>query len=211
MASTQPTFDDVWRILQENALQQKESERRFERMAQENEIRRQENDRRFQETQRAIQKSSDETDRKIKEVSLIVGRLGNRLGEFIEEAVRPAAVRLFRERGIEVHEVHQNVSSQRGEEGIEVDLLVVDDTDVVAIECKSNLKLDDVRDHLARLAKLKRLLPTYMDRRVMGALAAMVIPANVASHAYREGLFVIGQNGEQLEIRNDLGFVPKAW
>jgi hypothetical protein len=190
MSSTQPTFDDLMRTL--------------DRIAQDGE-------RRFKEMERAIQKSSDETDRKLKEASLIVGRLGNRLGEFIEEAVRPAAVRLFRERGIEVHEVHENVTSQRGDEGIEVDLLVVNDTDVIAIECKSNLKLDDVREHLDRLAKLKRLLPTYTDKRVMGALAAMVIPANVARYAYREGLFVIGQNGEQLEIRNDLEFVPRAW
>jgi hypothetical protein len=197
MSSTQPTFDDVIRTL--------------DRIAQDSERRSKESERRFKEMERAMQKSSDETDRKLKEASLIVGRLGNRLGEFIEEAVRPAAVRLFRERGIEVHEVHENVTSQRGDEGIEVDLLVVNDTDVIAIECKSKLKLDDVREHLDRLAILKRLLPKYADSRVMGAMAAMVIPANVARYAYREGLFVIGQNGEQLEIRNDLAFVPKAW
>lgn len=182
MSSTQPTLDDVWRLFQETDRQFKETDRQFK-----------------------------ETDRRIKEMAASIGRLGNRLGEFIEDAVRPSAVRLFRERGIVVHEVHQNVSSQRGDEGLEVDLLVVNDTCVVAIECKSHLKLDDVNEHLARLAKLKRLLPKYADSKVMGALAAMVIPDNVAAYAYRKGLFVIGQSGEDLAIRNDAAFTPAIW
>jgi hypothetical protein len=152
-----------------------------------------------------------ETDRKLKEVTANIGKLGGRLGDFIEDAVRPAAVRLFRERGIEVHEVHENVSAQRDGEGIEVDLLVVNDTDVVAIECKSQLKQDFVDEHLLRLTKLKRMLPKYADCRVMGAMAAMVIPDNVAQYAYRQGLFVIGQSGDHLEIRNDEGFRPALW
>ncbi|MDD5036474.1 MAG: DUF3782 domain-containing protein [Methylococcaceae bacterium] len=174
--------DEIWAILRELAQSQKETDRKFQ-----------------------------ETDRKIKEVTASIGKLGNRLGDFIEDAVRPAAVRLFRERGIDVHEVQQNVSVQRGEEGIEVDLMVVNDTDVVAVECKSNLKLDDVNEHLTRLAKLKRLLPRYANARVMGAVAAMVIPDNVARYAYSKGLFVIGQSGEHLEIRNDAQFAPTVW
>jgi hypothetical protein len=109
-------------------------------------------------------------------MSVAIGKLGNRLEDFIKDAVSPAAVRLFRERGIAVHEVHQNIEAQRDGEGIEIDLLVVDTVDVVAIECKSHLTLDDVREHLARLGKLKRLLPSYADKRVLGAVAAMAIP-----------------------------------
>lgn len=62
-----------------------------------------------------------ETDLKSKEVMAGIGRLGNRLGEFVEEMVRPGAVRLFRSRGFEVHEVHQNVSARREEGEIEVE------------------------------------------------------------------------------------------
>ena len=110
-----------------------------------------------------------------------------------------------------MHEVHQKIDAQRGNDGIEVDLLVVNDTDVIAIECKSNLSVDDVKDHLERLSKIKRMLPTYADKRIMGAVAAMVIPDAVALYAYRHGLFVIGQNGEQLHIRNKEGFNPAVW
>jgi hypothetical protein len=39
----------------------------------------------------------------------------------------------------------------------------------------------------------------------------MVIPENVAQYAYRQGLYVIGQTGNQLVVRNDLKFKAKFW
>jgi hypothetical protein len=181
--------EDIWKILRELARSQSE----------------------LAESQKQTAEQFRDTDRRLKEVTANIGKLGNRLGDFIEDAVRPAAVRLFRERGVEVHEVHQNIRSQRGGEGLELDLLVVNDQDVVAIECKSNLSLDDINEHLKRLAKLKRLLPSYANKRVFGAMAAMVIPGDVAQYAYRKGLYVIGQSGGHLEIHNDDQFVPGVW
>jgi hypothetical protein len=82
---------------------------------------------------------------------------------------------------------------------------------VVVIECKSNLSVDDVNDHLERLEKVKRLLPRYNNCKVLGAVAGMVIPDNVATYAIKKGLYVIGQNGDHLELRNEQSFTPKAW
>ncbi len=163
------------------------------------------------ETERIIKELQRETAREIKEVNKSIGRLTNRLGEFVEEAVRPAAVKLFRERGIDVHEVQQNIVVKRDGEGLEIDLLVVNDKDTVAIECKSNLSIDDVNEHLERLEKMKRLIPRYKDNRILGAVAGMVIPENVAIYAIRKGLYVIGQNGEHLELRNEESFAARVW
>lgn len=191
--SPAPTLDDILRLFQE-------TDRKF-----------QETERRFQETERIIKESQRETAREIKAVNASVGRLGNRLGEFVEEAVRPSAVRLFRECGIDVHEVYQNINVKRNGEGLELDLLVVNEKDAIAIECKSNLSTDDVNEHLIRLDKIKRLMPRYKDNRILGAVAGMIIPHNVATYAIRKGLYVIGQNGDHLELRNESIFVPKVW
>ena len=223
MSST--AADEIWALLREAAEARKETEQLLkeqsleaerrsqeaEQRSQEAEQRFQETERRFQETERFLKSLSQETDRKIKEVTLSIGRLGNKLGDFVEEMVRPAAVRLFQERGITVHEVHQNVTARRAEGAIEVDLLVVNDGDAVAIECKSTLGVDDINEHLARLGKLKKLLPTYANKRVLGAVTGMVIPDNVAQYAYRNGLYVIGQTGDHLQIRNDAEFCPRIW
>ena len=203
MSTLQPTYDDILRLLHEITLRSQETDRQIKEVAEQSK----ETEKRFKETDRQFK----ETDRKIKEVTTSIGKLGNRLGDFIEDAVRPVAVRLFKERGIEVHEVYQNVTMQRDGEGLEIDLLVVNDGEAVGVECKSNLKVDDVNEHLERLAKLKRLSPKYRDYKLMGALAAMVIPDNVARYAMSKGLFVIGQSGEHLEIRNGAEFEPAVW
>ena len=183
------TANEVWTLLRELVAAQQDTDRKF-----------QETDRKFQETDRQIQK-----------VVNSLGRLGNRLGDFVEETVKPALVRLFQARGIAVHEVHRGVSAERLGEAIEIDLLVVNDSDVIAVECKSSLSNDDVDEHLARLGKLRRLLPRYAEARIMGAVAAMVLPDDVARYAYRKGLFVLAQSGEGVVIRNDSGFVPVTW
>ena len=199
--------NEIWDILKENSLQigrlqsaQLETDRILKELSAE-----------IKETSREIKEVQKETAREIKDVNTSIGRLSNRLGEFVEEAVRPSAVRLFRERGIDVHEVHQNVTSDREGSAFEIDLLVVNNQDVVAIECKSNLSIDDVNEHLERLEKIKRFLPDHVNKRISGAVAGMVIPANVATYAIKKGLYVIGQNGEHLELRNEKSFTAKTW
>jgi hypothetical protein len=71
--------------------------------------------------------------------------------------------------------------------------------------------VDDVNDHLERMEKFKPLFPEYADKKAFGAVAAMVIPEDVARYAYRKGFFVIAQKGETAEMLNDAQFEPRAW
>ncbi|MBB1091973.1 DUF3782 domain-containing protein [Rhodopseudomonas palustris] len=194
------TYEDILNLFREIAEDRKATERQLKAMAEETE-------RRFQETERQFR----ETDKKIAEVNKAIGRLGNRLGEFIEESVRPAALRLFQERGIAVNQVQQRVNIKKANDGVEIDLMVANGQTVIGIECKSELSLDDVNDHIERLGKLKQLSDDYAHKRILGAVAAMVIPENVAKYAYRKGLFVIAPNGENLDILNNEQFVPQEW
>ena len=161
-------------------------------------------DRKFQDTERLMKQQSQDTNNKI-------GRLTNRLGEFIEEMVRPGAVRLFQERGIDVHVVSCNVTATRDGESMEIDLLVVNDGEMIVVECKSSLSIDDVENHIKRLGKVKKLFPGYRDMKVMGAVAAMVMQDNVSRYAYKKGLFVLRQSGDTMEILNDDKFMPAVW
>ena len=190
-----PTFDDVWRMFQE-------TDRRF-----------QESDRRFQETERAIKERALETGKMIKEVTDNIGRLGNRLGEFVEDMVKPGLVRVFQARGLKVHRTMQNLSCKddAGRLLAQVDLLVVDSDTAIVVECKSYLSVDDVNDHIERMAIFKTCWPEYAAYKLLGAVAAMVLPEGVGRYAYRNGLFVLAQSGEAVEIRNDAQFVAKVW
>jgi hypothetical protein len=180
------TADDVWRLLGELAEAQKETERRF------------------QDTERLLKQQNQQLNEQL-------GKLGNRLGEFVEWQVRPAVVKLFQDRGIAVHEFHDGVSVQRGDDGLEIDLLVVNTEEAIVVEVKSKLTEADVNDHLERLGKFKQLMPRYADVRTMGALAGMVVPSEVARYAYRRGLFVLAQSGDSVVILNDEKFEPRRW
>ena len=190
---------------QETERRLQETERLLKESGQETERRFRETERRFRETERLLKESSQRVDAQM-------GKWGNRLGEFVEWQVRPAAVKLFQERGIDVTELQSNISVDRGaEEGMEIDLLAVNGTQAVAVEVKSKLTQQDVDEHLERLAKFKRLLPRYQTMNILGAVAAFVIPTDVARYAYQNGLFVIAQSGQNLVILNDSKFRPKAW
>ena len=196
--------DEVWKLLRELIQAQKETERLLQEQSQESDRRFQETDRRFRETERVMKEQNQRVDEQL-------GKLGNRLGEFVEWQVRPAAVRLFQERGIDVNELSADLSVQKGDDGLEIDLLVVNGSEAIAIEVKSKLTQADVDEHLERLDKFKKLLPRYQSLKILGAVAAMVTPSEVARYAYRQGLFVIAQSEDNLVILNDQKFQPKAW
>jgi hypothetical protein len=103
------------------------------------------------------------------------------------------------------------VVSKRNGIAAEIDLLVTNDQHCVAVEVKSFLSIDDVKEHLERLEKFKMLFPRYSDAILYGAVAGAVIPEDVAKYAYRQGFFVLGQKGENMEILNDATFEPKIY
>jgi len=183
-----PTLEEVWRLFRET-------------------------DRKFQETDRKIQENAaqlKETERLLRQQ---VGDLSRRLGAFVEEMVKPAAVRLFRERGIDMHRIvrHLEATDEQLKLGMEIDLFVTNQEVCALIEVKSNLSIDDVNEHLERMEKFKLLFPEYADKKAFGAVAGMVISENVAKYAYRKGFFVIGQADDSVRILNDQKFQPTAW
>lgn len=197
-----PSFNDVWRMFQETDRKFQETERLLKERALETDLKFKETDRKFQET-----------DRKFKEMTASLGSLGNRLGEFVEEIVKPGLVRLFQERGLKVHRTMQNLTCKddAGQLVAQVDLLVVDSDTAIAVECKSHLSVDDVNEHIERMGVFKTCWPEYAGYKLLGAVAAMVLPEGVGRYAYRNGLFVLAQNGEIIEVRNDSKFQPTVW
>ena len=198
------SINDLRRVIREIAEQSKENDRRLAES-------RAENDRRLAESRAETDRRLQETDRKLAEVGRQLGGLGNRLGEFVEGVVRPGLVRLFQERGIDVRRTLRDVSGDKNGIALQIDLLVVNDTDAVAVEVKSKLTDRDVDDHLERIGKFKKLFPEFASKRLLGAIAAMVVPDDAVRYAERCGLYVIGQRGDDAAFLNSEGFEPRAW
>ena len=151
------------------------------------------------------------TDKKIERLSETVDALTGKWGRFVEGLVAPGAVRIFKERGIEVSQTHTRIDAQKGGESMEIDVLVVNDDYAIAISVKSTLSVDDVNEHLSNLAQFRKFFPYLADKKILGAVAGIVIDEGAGKYAYRKGLFVIAQTGETVKILNDEKFNPKEW
>jgi hypothetical protein len=205
------TADDVWKLLAELVEAQKETERCF-----------QETERRFQETERILKEQSLETERILKEQSLKtdrqitrlskeIGNLGGKWGRFVENMVAPACETLFLNREIPVHQVSQRVRKRLDGKTLEIDVLVTNENHVLVVEVKSSLSVDDVKELIKNLTEFRQFFPEYNHKQLYGAVAGIEIEEGADKYAYRQGLFVLAQRGENVAILNDTEFQPQTW
>ena len=112
------TFEKVWLLMKEN-------EHKFEKWRLEAEKAR-ELDRKEAEEKRELEwREADERFEKrmqeqYEKTNAIIGRLGNRIGDFVEGLVRPGLVQLFNERGIPLGQTAQYLpvpARGRGDDG----------------------------------------------------------------------------------------------
>ncbi|MBE5230604.1 MAG: DUF3782 domain-containing protein [Microcystis aeruginosa PMC 728.11] len=184
-----------------------ESDRRaaeLERQAAEAKL---ESERRAAEAERSMA----ELKRTVERTSKAVDSLTTRWGRFVEELVEPAVLRLFQEKGIDIKEVYPRARVKRQGIAMEIDILGVDDTDLVVVECKSRLSQDDVDEFIEKLTRFKIAFPHYQNYRAYGAVAGIEINKGVDRYAYKKGLFVIKPSGDTVAIINDANFQPNTW
>ena len=174
-----PMFEDVWRLLQETGRFMKEGSRKTDREVQ-------------------------ETERGTKDASHRITDANRHLEWFVEEMVRPAAVRLFQGRGQDVHQVIKNLAAydDSGQFRCEVDLLVIHNQTGIVVKCKSHLSVNDVDEQVNRINIFKNCFPQYAGFVLWGAVAAVVVPDDVARYAHDKGLYVLAQKTETVRIRN---------
>ena len=198
--NTALTLQDILRMFAETDARFKQTDERYKQT--DAQIKEQ-----FAETAAQIR----DTEKMIKGLSKQLGHFGNRLGEFVEEMVRPAVVRLLQDRGIDVSAVMRNYLCKRGDESFEIDLLVINHSEAVAVECKSELLVEAVQYHIKRLIKFKQMDHHYRDMKLYGGVAGMVLHDDAVDFANKNGLFVLGPSGDTMTLCNPSDFQPKTW
>jgi hypothetical protein len=156
-------------------------------------------------------RSMAELKRTVERTSKAVDSLTTRWGRFVEELVEPAVLRLFQEKGIDIKEIYPRARVKRQGIAMEIDILAVDDTDLVVVECKSRLSQDDVDEFIEKLTRFKIAFPHYQNYRAYGAVAGIEINEGIDRYAYKKGLFVIKPSGDTVAIINDADFQPNTW
>ena len=152
-----------------------------------------------------------ELKRTVERTSRAVDSLTSRWGRFVEELVEPSVLELFQAKGIDVQEIYPRARVKRQGIAMEIDILAVDETELVVVECKSRLSKDDVDEFLEKLSRFKEAFPHYKNYQAYGAVAGIEINEGIDRYAYRQGLFVIKTAGNMVKIVNSDNFQPKIW
>ena len=180
--------EETWQIVRETSEQMKETDRRMaetDRMVKETSAQMKETDRRMKET-----------DRKMKQ---LFDQFTTQWGRVLEEVTKPAALKLFKEIGIEIEHVFQESRHRKREEDeMEADVILVNTTAVVVVEVKTNLKTHDVDYFLKQMEKFKELFREFKDRTVYVAVAAIKFDGDSDVYARKKGVFVLRCNGESI-------------
>jgi len=158
-----------------------------------------------------LAQAQKETDRQIARLSKEIGNLGGKWGRFVENMVAPACETIFLNRGIPVHQVSQRVKKKLNGRVLEIDVLVTNENHVLVVEVKSSLGVDNVKELIEDLQEFKEFFPEYNQKQVYGAVAGIEIEEGADKYAYRQGLFVLTQSGENVVIVNGAEFQPKTW
>jgi ATPase subunit of ABC transporter with duplicated ATPase domains len=195
------TYEGVLELFRQNAEQMKETDRRIketERMIQENAVQ-------SQKMEQRLKRIFRETDKKISE-------LGSRIGEIIEYMIGGGIVEQFQALNIAIksHSRDKTFGTRGTEESGQIDVFLENGDVVILIEVKTKLTDRYVRQHIKRLKKYR--LYGGDKRRILGAVAGAVVSDEIARFAHKQGLYVIVQSGEAVEIMQPPeGFKAKEW
>ena len=217
------TIEDIYKLFEKTNERFEQSRQEYDRRLAEEaaeeakrrdaeaDYRSKEMDRRFAEMNAEANRRLAKLEKTVANTNRAVDSLTTRWGRLVEELVEPAVIQLFRARGIDVKETYSRARVKRQGIAMEIDILVVDETEVVLVECKSRLSQDDVNEFLEKLSRFKQAFPHYQNFQAYGAVAGIEIDKGVDRYAYKKGLFVIKPSGETVEIINDSGFQAQSW
>jgi len=165
----------------------------------------------FQETNlqfKETDKRFKETDKKIKELSAL---FTSQWGKLVESLVEGDLINLLNEKGIEVQQTLQRVKGNKDGQNYEFDIIAVNGHEIVIVEVKTTLRVDDVNDFHEKLWKAKRYLPDYTNKKIYGGVAFITADGSSSRMAEKLGFFVIRATGNSSSIINQKDFKPKAF
>ncbi|MDR2484878.1 MAG: hypothetical protein LBD55_05745, partial [Treponema sp.] len=109
----------------------------------------------------------------------------------------------FKKYGFNFSKLSENVTIDDKERGIhaEIDALLEDGGEALAVEVKIHLKAADIDEHIKRMEKIRAYAdPRGDSRKFYGAIAAAVAGEDVKTYALKQGFYVIEPSGEDVTV-----------
>jgi hypothetical protein len=146
-----------------------------------------------------------------KTLNKAIGGLSNTMGSLVEHIMTAGLPKKFKHFGFSFDRV-TTVKWADGENNIytELDGLLENGNQAMAVEVKTTLRNEDTDDQLERMEKVRRYADLHGDKReFLGALAAAVVDKSSREYALKKGFFVIEPSGEDVKITRPVSV--KVW
>ena len=194
-ADIEANFARIQKAQEEAWKAHKETEESFKKFQDETQKARKETEKAIRETQQAHK----ETEKAIRETQKNIGGVNRSLGSMVEHILTPGLPKKFKKLGYSFN----RIASYKYTEGVyaQIDGMLENGTQSVAVEVKVTLRQADIDDHLLRMEKIRKHADEHGDkRRFMGAMAATITDETTRNYALKKGLFVIEPSGEDVKV-----------
>jgi len=182
-------YAEVAEMQKETSLQMKETDKQFK-----------ESERRFKETERILNEKFTRMEKAIENTNKQIGGISRSNGEFCEEYF----INSFKENPTFMGEKYERVVDYLKPEPVvindEYDLVLRNGSTVVLIEMKYKANIEDVGKMFSKLHSYRANYPMFKDYKAYLALASFRFPAKVRKRADEEGVVLIEQRGDKIEV-----------
>jgi hypothetical protein len=160
-------------------------------------------------------KALERTEIVVAETSKTVGGLGNSFGDFMEGMFTAKICSKFDAFEHTFTKIANGLILYKddGDKVCEIDAFLENGDYVMAVEVKTKCEMKDINDHLKRLKKIRDYMNDHADsRKILGCIAASIISSKLIATAEENGLYVMVQTGEAVEVVEKPGkFIEGVW
>ena len=190
------SFEKVWAMFQESGKRMEEENRRAREQKRLDDLE-------WEKTKRELSESLKETQRVVAELSKNVGGLNRSMGELIETLIAARLWEKFSGYPYNLQRAYQRIPiyDEKNYARTDIDILLVDTEWAMAVEVKRELREDDIDYHTKRMELIVRYPPAEIKgKKLLGAIAAGVVPPAVRDLAHSKGYFVLELTGESVAL-----------
>ena len=189
------TADDVWRLLAELTMAQKET------------------DRQLKEQQQESTRREKEMDKQLKELGKQIGGLGSKFGSFTEGLALPSMETILRQRfGMEI--VSPSVRASKEGQHLEIDVLAYANGNIntaYIVEVKSHAREDSITQLKSILQRFRLFFPEHKDKQLYGILASVDLSNKLRTKILQEGFYVARIHDQVFELDIPDNFQPRTY
>ncbi|MDR2898473.1 MAG: hypothetical protein LBU99_06610 [Spirochaetaceae bacterium] len=163
-------------------------------------------------TEQAHRETEEALKQSFKELNKTVGGLSNTMGSLVESIMTAALPGKFKQFGF----TFDGIITCKWRNGggsilTEIDGLLENKTQAMAVEVKTTMHRSDVDDHLKRMERIRTYADARNDKRdFFGAMAGAIIHKDIKEYALSAGFFVIEPSGEDVIVTKPT-VEPKRW